>query len=141
MKFREYLNEATDDKVIYVADELWVTYGQSSGQTTYLPDIKKHLTDKKEDKNYDSLVTKLVKFSRNTKPLKSKSTKGIKGESRLYELPVYPLARNGNSYDIWGGDIKPIKMYYIVIYDSVVSVVNIFDSKNEATNWLKFIAD
>ena len=139
-KFKNFLNEKTEDKVIYVQGELWVTYGQGSGQTAQIPDIKKYLTDKQGDKNFDSLVSKLVKFSRETKPMKSKSTKGIKGESRLYELPVYPLARSG-SYDIWGGDIKPIKMYYIVIYDSVISVVNIFDNKTEATNWLKFIAD
>jgi hypothetical protein len=133
--FKEYLdkiNEKNNDKVIFVVDTLWVTYGQSSGTTSYMPNIKAYLTDNKDDEHYDSIVPKLLKFSHSNKPLKSNSS------TKLFEIPFYELNQNGRSYDIWGGDIKPIKKYYITITEEKNTIVNIFTNKNEAINWIKY---
>jgi len=134
MKFKKYLNESKD-KVIYSQGELWVTNGQSSGQTAQLPDFSKYLTNKKDDKNYDSLVSKISKFAKNNKPLKSQGT------SKLFKIPEYPQVKMGQTYDIWGGKIKPLRMIYMIVDDNgSIVTVNLFKNKNEANNWIKSIS-
>jgi len=134
--FKEFLKEATKDKVIFVKDELWVTYGQGSGMTAQFPDIKKYITDSKGDKNFDSLVPKLVKFAAVNKPMKAK------GNSKLFEIPKYDLTPTGERYDIWDGKIKPIgKLYMIIDTNSKMTVVNLFDNKKEAINWINSLVE
>ncbi len=129
--FKE-LFEKTKDKVLYNTDskELWVTYGQGSGMTSYLPDLTKFITD--GDTNYDSIVHKLKKWAKETKPLKTK------GNSKLFKIPTYPSTRYGR-YDIWGGDIKSNGEIYMVITEEKNTIVNFFDNKNEANAWIKSI--
>jgi len=135
-KFKNFLNEKTEDKVIYVKEsgELWVTYGQGSGQTAQMQNIKRSINDKTDDKNFDSLVPKIVKWAHANKPLMSNKGK----DNKLFEIPVYSLSGNG-SYDIWGGDIKPIGKLYMVVNTVGVKVVSLFDNKNEAQAWIKSI--
>ena len=129
--FKE-LFEKIKDNVLYNTDtkELWVTYSQGSGITTYLPDLTKFITDGKT--NHDSIVNNLKKWSNNNKPLKKKSN------SKLFEIPTYPSTRYG-TYDIWGGDIKSNGKIYMVITEEKNTVVNLFDNKNEAIAWMKSI--
>ena len=139
MKFRDFLNEAEQEHVIYVKSnypELWITYAQGSGQTIQLPNLNKYLTNKQGDSNYEASVGKLVKWSKTAKTMKKS------GNSKLFEIPQYPMAKMGEKYDIFGGDIKPTKKIYMVIDDNgKIVVVNFFESKNEATAWIKSVSD
>jgi len=132
MKFKDFLTESKSDKVIYVENELWVTYDQGSGMTAYLPDITKYLTDKGDDKNFDSLVPRLSKFAKANKPMKQNKSKTVK----MFEVPTYPHIRNGR-YDIWGGDVKPNGKIYMIITEEKNTIVNLFKSKNEASAWMR----
>jgi len=136
MKFRDYLNETTDDKVIYVDNELWVTYGQGSGQTSYLPDLTKYLTDKGDDKNFDSLVPKLSRFAKSNKPMKQNKSKTVK----MFEVPTYPHVQY-EAYDIFGGDIKPNGKIYMIITEEKNTIVNFFKKKNEALAWMRSLSE
>ena len=124
----------TERKVYFEVDTLWVAYGQGSGITSYMPDIRKYLTTNSEDTHYDSLVHKLEEYSDNNRPLKEKSN------VKLYEIPYYGRRDYGKTLDIWGGDVKPSKKYYFTITKEKHTIVNIFDNKNEAMNWIKSIA-
>jgi hypothetical protein len=119
------------------AKELWLSYGQGSGQTAQLPDIKKYLNSDSEDTNhYDSLVDRIANTPLRNKKIKSKST------SELYEVPAYPLHIGAERFDIWGGNIKPLKKkYYMIITKEKSIIINIFDTKKEAMNWINSIAD
>jgi hypothetical protein len=131
----EFLKERTEDKVIYVKDELWVTYGQGSGTTAQFKDLKSFITNKDGDKNYDSLTNKIVKWSEVNKPLKSK------GNSKLFGIEEYPVVSTGKKYECWGGDVKPLRnLYMIVDNNGSITVVNLFQNKNEAMNWMKSLA-
>jgi hypothetical protein len=131
--FKDYfLKESTSEVVYYnkASKELWVSYGQGSGTTAQLPDLKSFLTNKKDDKHYDSLVDKIVKATSKIKPIKSTGT------SKLFEIPVY--GNEKGTYSIWGGDVKPSEMYYMVVdVSGELAVVNVFKSKNEALSWIK----
>ncbi len=127
------LQEKTKDEIYFVKDELWIAYGQGSGQTVQFPNLKKYITNKSDDKNFDSSTDRIVKYANGTKPFKQTKSKN----NKMFKLPVYPLAPMGKSYDIWGGDIKPIKEYYLIVSTQGHAVVNIFDNKNEATSWIK----
>ena len=130
-KFSEFIVEKELEKVIYVNGEIWVTYGQGSGQTALRPDLKKFMSDDNSDKeHFDSLAGKILEVSKSMKPIK----KG--GNSKMFEMPEYPSARYGK-YDIWGGDIKPIKKLYFVITEEKNIIINFFENKNEAVNWVK----
>jgi len=135
--YKDFIIEAKKDKIIFVEGkylELWVTYAQSSGQTAQFSN-KTYITDKKGDKNYDSLVTKISKFAKANKPMKSSKT------SKLFEIPVYPTVSNGR-YDIWGGDIKPIGKKYIIVDDNkVIVTVNLFNNKKESINWINSLKE
>lgn len=120
-------------KIYFETDTLWVAYGQGSGITSYMPDIKKYLTSDSDDTHYDSIVNKIEKFAEENKPLKKKSN------VKLYEVPYYDKYEYGRTLDIWGGDIKPSKKYYLIITEEKHTVVNIFDNKNEAMGWIKSI--
>lgn len=132
MKFRDYINESKD-RIIFVKDELWVTYAQGSGQTAQLPDIKNFLSDDSSDsKHYDSLVPKILKWSKANKPLKTNKDKSVK----LFEISTYPLVSMGKKYDIFGGDVKSDGKIYMVVTEEKNTIINFFKSKNEAINWV-----
>lgn len=128
----EYAYESAGYEVIYVKNELWLTYGQGSGTTTLLPDLKKYITNKKDDKNYDFLVDKIIKeYSSKVTPLKTK------GNNKLFKINEYPVVSMGKKYDIWGGDVKPINDIYMIVNDNgKIAVINFFKSKNEALSWM-----
>lgn len=133
--FTENLNEKTEYKVYYVSNELWVAYGQGSGTTAYMPDTRKYLTDKKGDDHYDDIMRNIKKFAESTKPMKAK------GDAKMYEVPVYEPSNSYETYDVWGGDKKPSKKYYMIVTSSsTISVLNLFEKKNEALAWMKSIA-
>lgn len=76
------------------------------------------------------MVDKIVKATSKIKPIKSTDT------SKLFEIPVY--GNEKGTYDIWGGDVKPSEMYYMIVNVSgELAVVNVFKSKNEALSWIK----
>ena len=128
--FREMIEGTT---VYFEKDTLWVAHGQGSGTTTYMPDTKKYMTDKTGDKNFDSNVRKIVQWANKAKTMKKK--KGAK----LLAIPYYDHTRTG-TFDVHGGDIKPKKNYYMNISESAITVINIFENKNEAVNWFNSIA-
>ena len=127
------LKEATDYKIYFVKDTLWVAYGQGSGTTSYMPDISKYLTDKSSDKNFDDIVRNLKKFVDTTKPLKTNKN----GTVKLYELPFYELTGQYETFDVWGGKVKPTKKYWLIFSQDKIAVVNVFDKKNEALAWIR----
>lgn len=133
--FKNFVQEKTKDKVIYVNNTLWITYSQSSGTTIYLPDLKKYLTDDSSDtKHFDNAVKNLVKYGSENKALKQK------GNVKLFEVPVYPDTNPGTDpnsrYDIWDGNIKPNGKIYMVITQEKNVIVNFFKKKNEALSWM-----
>jgi len=133
--FRELI-EKSEYQVYLVQDELWVAYGQGSGSTTQLRDIKKFITDDRNDKHYDSNVSKLIKYANSNKPIKTNKSKS----DRAYEILEYPSVSMGRSYTSWGGDVKPIGKLYMVISIGKNTYVNFFKSKNEAVNWVNSVA-
>ena len=132
------LLEAKEQYVYYSEDakELWLSYDQGSGQTAQLPDTSKYLnSDSEDEKHYDSLVARIAKTTLGNKKIKSKSN------TTLYEVPAYPLHIGAERFDIWGGNIKPLKKkYYMIITDEKSTIINIFDNKKEATNWINSIS-
>jgi len=125
----------TPETVLYSQGELWVTYGQSSGQTTQMGSINRtFITDNSFDKNYDSLVPRIIKALSSTKPLKSKKN------HKVYQISEYPYINMGQKYDIWDGMVKPISKKYITIDSTdTMNVINLFDTKNEALVWFRSI--
>ena len=132
--FKNFVNEAKEHQVYFCSNELWISSGQGSGMTSQFPKIERFITNKSGDKTYDSNVDRLVKWSKVEKPFKKQAN------SKMYEISEYPLTRMGQTYDIWGGDVKPIGKLYLIIDTGTISVVNLFKSKNEATAWLKSLA-
>lgn len=133
------LNEKTKYKIYYTNKELWVAYGQSSGTTSYWPDLSKFISNKTGDKEYDSNVDKIVQFAKENTAEALKTNKSK--TAFLFELPVYPTLTGygyyGGTFDVWGGDIKPIKSYYMFVSTFGVAVVNIFTKKAEALAWMR----
>jgi len=133
MKFKEIFTES-QKHVYYQEGEIWLSYGQGSGQTIQLPNVKKYLTSDKNDKNYDSLVKDIEKWSDSAKPIKQKSN------VKLFEIPVYGRSNMGDKFDIWGGDFKPKDKMYMVVTKDKNTIINFFTNKNEALNWVKSIS-
>ena len=132
-----YGNRVDEDKncVYYSAGEIWVSYSQGSGQTIQLPDTRKYLNnDNKDIEHFDSTVNKIEKWSKTAKVLKSKV------KSKLFEIPVYPLSNTGDKYEIWGGNIKSIKKMYMIVTVEKSTIINFFEKKNEALNWMKHLS-
>jgi hypothetical protein len=129
------LNEQSEYQVYFVDDELWLAYGQGSGSVSQIRNIKKAISNKRGDATYDSNVDKIVKYSENTKPMKTNKSKDMK----MFEIPVYTqrVLEFGAKYDVWGGDVKPVKKRYMVVSTRGIAVVNFFDKKNEAIGWVK----
>jgi len=121
------------DYVLYNTDtkELWVTYGQGSGITTYLPDITKYLTDKRGER-YDSIVPRILRWAKLNKPMKK-----VKN-TMMFEIPMYRSTKSG-TYDIHGGDLEPVSKMYMIITQEKDTIINFFNNKNEATTWMKSI--
>ena len=134
----ERVDEATKNKLYFVEDEFWVAYGQGSGSTIYMPKGLKSVNNKKSDSGYDSDIDKVIEYTNEVKPLKTNSSKSMS----LYEIPVYPdvkystYADEDTMYDIWGGNIKPTKKYYMTINKNGVIVAEFFKTKGEALGWL-----
>ncbi len=135
-QFRDLIEAKNKDLNVYIEDgTLWVAYGQGSGTTTYNIDMKKYMNDDKADKeHYDDIVRKIKEFAFFTKPMKAK------GDSSLYEIPVYGKSEYGKTLDVWGGDVKPIKKAYMIVTEEKSTIVNFFVKKNEALAWIKSIA-
>ncbi|MCD6435619.1 MAG: hypothetical protein J7L15_04460 [Clostridiales bacterium] len=135
--FKE-LFEKTEDQVYFQGDTLWAAYGEGSGTTSYNLDIKKYLnSDSSDTDHYDDIVQKILRYSKQAKPLKSKNN------VKLFEISKYPESRYaefGKKLDIWGGDIKPQKKYYMIVTEEKSTIVNFFDKKYEALNWIKSIS-
>ena len=134
---REIVEGVSEKKIYFVKDELWLAYGQGSGRTSQFPDLTKSINNKSGDKNFDSNVTDIVKWTKFNKPMKANKEK----TTLMYELPVYDLKPRsfGQTYnfDVWGGDTKATKKYYMVVSTDGVAVVNIFAKKNEALAWVR----
>jgi len=130
-------NRMKDKEVYFVRDELWLAIGQGSGQTMQYPDITRARSNKRGDSTYDSSVDNIVQWAEFHKPMKTNKDKNV----FMFEIPVYPLIQGYSmgSYDVWGGDVKPIKKYYMIVNTFGVSVVNMFDNKKEAQAWMRSV--
>ena len=101
----------------------WRAYAPSSGTTKVFRGLpKSHITDKSGDKNFDSLAKDLAKMF----PV-----------DKVVQVDVYDYVSDQSRYDIFGGDIKPIKKMYMVINRDNNIVVNFFSSKGEASAWVR----
>ena len=128
------ISEASDEKIYYVKDELWIANAQGSGQTIQYRNINQAKSNKSGDRTYDSSVDKIVKWAKTNKPLKTNKDKNV----LLFEIPVYPLMNSWEGkYEIWGGDVKPLKHYYMIVSIDGIAVVQLFDKKNEALAWIR----
>ena len=137
--FRELAERISEYKIYFQGNILWVAYGDGSGTTAYNLDIKKYLNDDRADtEHYDDIVATILKGIVTIKPIKSKSN------VEMYEVPLYPESRfkeySGSTLDIWGGDIKALKKYYMIVTKEKSTIVNFFERKGEATAWMKSIA-
>jgi len=132
--FIEILNEERFTEKVFIDGHktLWVAYDDNSGTTSLNVD-KGYLTDKSSDANYDSIVRNIVKFAKNTKPIKSK------GNLSLYELPIYS-GKEQKNYSIWDGTETPKKVKYFIVSTGKINVVTFFDTKKEALMWIKTTA-
>ncbi len=130
-------NRMKDKKIYFVRDELWIAHGQGSGQTMQYPDINRARSNKRGDSTFDSSVDNIVQWIEFNKAMKTNKDKNV----FLYEIPVYPLIQgySAGTYDIWGGDVKPIKKYYMIVNTYGVSVINLFDNKKEAQAWMRSV--
>jgi len=107
--------------------------GQGSGKSMNISTGRKNSfkTDKKGDRSYDSLVKEIAEWSKNNRPMKSS------GSSKLFEIPEYNILNDPHSeYDIWGGEQEPKDKIYMVVEEDE-KIINLFDNKNEAINWIK----
>lgn len=137
-RFGSYLKESIHDRKIYrvkskgaYTSEIWLAYDPGNGQT--IPYGKDYVTDKNGEKNFDPAVTmKLVEYAKRNKPMKANKDKSV----RMYELPVYD-SFDQKTYDIWGGDRKPVAKEYFIVSMGEINVVNFFTSKNEALGWMR----
>ncbi len=122
------------DKIFFQNITFWISYSPGSGIA--VPVRSTYITDKQGDKNQDNSLTKgLVNYANNHTPLKKK------GNLSVFEVPVYSKQDTAvEKFDIWGGNIKPIKNRYIVVSQGKINVITFFDSKNEALAWLKYSA-
>ena len=149
MSFRDELTEKRNMKQIYfVVDTLWVGDGRGTGTTSYMPNIRKSLNNKRIkggwDDNFDSIVDNILRATENIKPTK------VQGDTKLYTIPFYDenasikrMDFNGGEYTIGGGDIKPTKNYYMTVntYSGKkdgITIVNVFTKKNEALAWMRY---
>jgi hypothetical protein len=132
--FRSLL-EKQKTAIYYVKDELWLAYGQGSGQTIQLPKLSKYLnSDPSDTEHYDSAIDRLIDYASSLKPIKKTSN------TKLYEIPRYNLIPQGQFYDIWNGDVKAKSKIYMSITDEKSTIINFFEKKNEALNWVKSIS-
>lgn len=137
----EKLCEKSQYKMYFEEDSLWLAYGQGSGSTTYMPRGLKAISNKKSDSSYDFNIDKIIEVTNELKPIKTSKTKSMS----LYEVPVYDRISSSSYsnldtiYDIWGGNVKPTKKYYMTINKSGVIVAEFFKTKNEALNWINSI--
>jgi hypothetical protein len=146
--FKELFTESSEYEVYFIGDNsyitLWLAYGDGSGTTKLVDKVDTYLTNKKEDKNYDSIVNDIVKkFVNRKKPLKSK------GDSKLYKIPFYDLydvqrkkySDGGGKLDVWGGNIKPKKYVYMIVnQNEVITVISFFTRKGEADSWMRSLS-
>lgn len=132
MKFKELIEAISEYKIYIEGNTFWVAYGQGSGTTAYNLDMKKYLNDDKADKDhYDDIVRTIKKFEKTAKPIKSV------GNMKLYAVPVYERSEYGQTLDVWGGNKKSYKTFYMTVTDEKSTIVNFFEKKGEALNWLK----
>jgi len=132
MSFREFLNESSNEHVYFVKDVLWIAYGMGSGMTAYMPDKRKYLSSDYFDDNFDDIVNRIEKWSKHAKPIKKTSG----GNTKMYEIPYYEYDY-GKTFDIWGGTMKPNGKIYMIITEEKNTVLNFFESKNEALSWMR----
>jgi hypothetical protein len=127
---KSFLNEAAEVKAYLLNGNLWLSNSPNNGSTTRL-EGRGYVTDKKGDKNFNSGVKAIVKWSQSTKAIK-KSKK-----QSLHKIGEYSSHNTeANDYDIWGGSIKPNKYKYILVSTGKINVVGLFDSKAEALSWI-----
>jgi len=130
MKFKTYINEQGDRKLLISDNTIWFTYAPNSGIALPMAN-KTYLTDKNGDSNYyPNILSKMVDFAKTARPIKEK--KNLK----LYSIPVYK-GNEASEYDIWGGSTKPIKEKFVILSTGKINVLTIFGSKKEALNWIK----
>jgi phage FluMu protein Com len=131
----EIIKEARDEKVYLLNGMLWLSHSPNSGETTRVRG-RGFITDKRGDKNYDSSVSKFAKWASKNKPIKKKRTKT---GSRLSLFKIGEYSRSdgdAKQYDIWGGEVKPRKWWYLLVSQGKINVITIFDSKGEAMSWI-----
>lgn len=129
LKFKQILEKQSSKNIFLdYNNELWFGYSIGSGQT-YRIDMRSYITDKKDDKNYNStLINDFVRYS--SSPIKSKSYQA------MYALPHYS-GKDQKNYDIYGGNESPDKVFYYIISKQKNVVINFFSSKKEAEMWIK----
>lgn len=134
--------EASEYKIYMIDNTFWVAYGDGSGTTSVIKKMESFLTDKSGDSHYDTVVHNVLKFAKSAKAIMTKKSKDRATEYFLYEMPFYLYSdvRQGKM-DVWGGTIKPNKMYYMLLTkEKDFNIVSFFTKKGEAQAYVKTLA-
>ena len=120
--YEEIINE-NNENVFFVKQgntyTLWWEYSEGSGRTTVFKDFPSFITNKVGDNHFDSISDVIKNWSLKQKPLKESNT------YKLFKIKIVDF----NS--------KKEKPLYMTITKDKLVVINFFENKNEALNWIK----
>lgn len=141
--FKEFLNESIQtDKVYIQQNTLWCSYSPGSGVTTQIkgdPEkFRGFFTNKKGDDHYDSIVDKILEWS------KKEKADIKKGGTSLFKIPCYWGYKSARDLSIWAGDLDPDYQpdYFLWMLVQTMgsgdTIINFFKTKREALSfWSK----
>ena len=127
------LKESSGDKIYMLDNYLWTSYSPNSGTTAKVV-RNSYFTDKKSDDHYDYIAHYILKWATKEKPIAKSKTQ------KMFKVPVYNPKLSGydaTNYSVWGGHETPYRYMWMIISYGNINVINLFDSKNEASNWLR----
>ena len=141
---RNLIKEIRNEKLFFLtlggAPTLWSAYSPGSGVTKPIKNMKSYFTDKSSDSHFDFIVKKILEWAKSNTPIKKNKT----NTKMVYKVPVYDYdqinyaTQNQSQMDIWGGNVKPKKYYYVLIVsEQGYHIVNVFEKSNEAMSWLR----
>lgn len=143
--FQDFLTEGFSRDRIFVEESpvgmtLWLSYSPGSGITAHFKSkdffFRTYITDKKDDKNYDSIVNNILSWANSNKAVKAKKI-GYSYE-RIYEIPVYRRYDRGLEYgQIFRQEEAPDSKAFMKISTMTTgsTVIGFFKTLREASNF------
>ena len=139
--FQDFLTEGSSRDRIFVEESpvgmtLWLSYSPGSGITAHFKSkdfFRTYITDKKDDKNYDSIVNNILSWANSNKAVKEKNS-----YERIYEIPVYRRYDRGLDYgQIFRQEEAPDSKAFMKISTMTTgsTVIGFFKTLREASNF------